>query len=578
MRRREFSRQLKTWLLYGTVFFVFLAPVLRLVLMSFKGPSGYGLQNFSALLDDRRTVEAIINTIVIALLSTAVATFLGSVLAFLMAYVDLRHKKPLEMLILMPFIVPSYIVTLSWSGLLARRGAINSFLVRLGMPALNMYSMTGIVLVMGIVSMPVVYFNVVHTLRKIPADLNWAARACGCTPWQTLFRINLRESMPAVLSGSLLAFLAAIDNFAVPAFLGIPSGITVLSTLIYEKAIGFGPDAFPTAAALSVILSVLAIGGTLLESGLISKQGALESIREDFQPRLQLNGHCRRRLESCLFLLLGGLNFVPLANMVLNAFLKNYGLAATRANLSLQNFLFVFSNQGVIAAIRNSLLLAVIATAFCLAAGTALAYLKIRRNNGAAVMAERCAAMTYALPGIVLALAEIFHWTEPLPHVRPGIYGSISILAIAYVTRLMVLQIKGSCNAILGINPELEDAVRASGRSPFTMWRQVLIPLLIRPALASSALIFVSSLTELTLSSILAGAGTKTIGLTIFNFQQAGDYNLAVAMSTVVVALLLGIYLIADLERVKEEERAAYESVPRAYQPQFRQYAGAKRR
>ena len=82
---------------------------------------------------------------------------------------------------------------------------------------------------------------------------------------QAMLKINLISAIPAIAAGSVLAFLSAIDNFSVPAFLGISSGIPVLSTYIYEKAIGFGPNAFPLAAALSLILSLIAVAGTLLE-------------------------------------------------------------------------------------------------------------------------------------------------------------------------------------------------------------------------------------------------------------------------------------------------------------------------
>ena len=92
--------------------------------------------------------------------------------------------------------------------------------------------------------------------------------------------MDLVQVLPAIIAGGLLAFLSAIDNFSVPAFLGISSGIPVLSTYIYEKAIGFGPDAFPMAAALSVLLSVIAVGGTLMETALVGKNGKSESIKE----------------------------------------------------------------------------------------------------------------------------------------------------------------------------------------------------------------------------------------------------------------------------------------------------------
>lgn len=551
---------------YILVVLVFIAPVFRLAIMSLKGTEGYGVSNYVLLLQEKRTREAVFNTILIAVSSTAIAVFAGSGLALISAYTNIKRKQLLELLVLLPFIIPSYIITLSWSGLLSKKGIVNGLIGKIGMGPINIYSIGGMILVIGICSTPIVYMSVIHMLRKIPVDLEWASRSCGFGLWYTLLHVDLAQAMPAIVSGGLLAFLSAIDNFSVPAFLGISSGIPVLSTYIYEKAIGFGPDAFPLAAALSVILSVIAVGGTLLESSLSGKGGAMESIREDYSVRIELEKKHRRFLEWSVISLLGFINIVPILVMISSAFLKTYGLKFSLSNLSLSNFAFVCSNRGVKSAIINSLLLAGITCGVCIVLGTAAAYQKVRKNSRAIRMAEKSASLTYAIPGIVLSLAMIFHWVEPLPGVRPGIYGTIWILIIAYITRYLILQMKESTTAFLSINPELEEAVRACGRGKISLWLKVLIPMLVRPVLSGTFLIFVSALTELTLSSMLASAGTKTIGLTIFNFQQSGDYNLAAAMSSVIVVLVLtGYSVLMWKPDLKGERRGSGERIGRLF-------------
>ena len=547
-------RRCGTALFYFVIFLVFAAPVLRLLVMSCQGPDGYSLRNFTVLLAEPRTVRAIVNTLVIAVGSSVIATVTGTLMAFVIAYTDIGHKRLLEMLVLMPFIVPAYITTLSWAGLFTKHGLINTAAASLGVGGLDLYSLAGILAVIGFCNIPIVYLSVTHPLRKIPRDLEWAARCSGYGLWATFVKIDIPEAMPAIVSGTILSFLAAIDNFSVPAFLGIPAGIPVLSTYIYEKAISFGPDSFPLAAALSVMLCVIALAGTLLEL-LVRKGKIMESIKEDMSPRIQMARHRRLMLERGLLLAWGLIDFVPLCVMVSNAFLRTYGLNLSRDNLSLENFTFVCTNDSVLTSVRTSLTLAVVTCILCIFIGTAMAYLKVRRRNRAVRVAEKCASLTYAIPGIVLSLAMIFHWTEPLPGFRPGIYGTINILLIAYLTRYLILQIKGSTTALLAVNEELEEAVRSSGCSWFMMWRRVLVPLLSRNVLASAFLIFVSSLTELTLSSMLASADTKTIGLTIFNFQQGGEYNLSAAMSTLVVVLILAGYALVHQQSSSQQRK-----------------------
>ncbi len=534
---------------------VFLLPLVRLLIMAVTVGDGYGLDNFLTLLAQERTREAVVNTVIISVSSTVLAAAAGSGLAFLTAYCNIRRKGLMEFLILLPFIVPSYIITLSWSSFLSAKGAFNTFLTALGLPAVNIYSMGGIILVLGICNIPIVYLNVLHMLRKIPRDMEWAARSCGYTQFQAMVKINLVSALPAIAAGSVLAFLSAVDNFSVPAFLGISSGIPVLSTYIYENAIGFGPSAFPMAAALSLILSVIAVAGTLLE-GFFAKRGAgMDSIREDYSVRVFFKKSRRIALEWGILTVLLVLNIIPMVSMIMTSFMKSYGLKFSPQNLTLSNFAFVFHNRGVLAAVKNSVFLAAVTTAVCIVAGTAIAYAKLRKKSRAAVLLEKCASLTYAIPGIVLALAMIFHWVEPIPGFRPGVYGTINILIIAYITRYLVLQIKGSGSALLTVDPAMEEACAASGRGFLARWFKILIPLLTGPILSGAFMIFVPALTELTLSSMLASAGTKTIGLTIFNYQQGGDYNLAAAMSVIVTILVIAGYWLANRRKLTSEYR-----------------------
>lgn len=515
--------------MYFAIFFVFLMPLIKLCFMSLNETDGIGLENFNLLLNEPRTRMAIYNTIFIAVFSTVIALFLGGIFAFLTAYTNIQKKRLIELMVLAPFIIPSYIIALSWSSLFDNRGVI------------NIYSISGIVFVMGLCHMPIVYLSVISTLRKIPQDLEWASRTSGYTTWQTLLKINLPLALPAIISGGILAFLAAIDNFAIPAFLGISANIPVLSTYIYEKVISFGPSSFSLAAGLSVILSLIAIIGIVLQNNFIKRSSSKESMREDFSIRIFLSLSSRRKIQWGCIVFLGIIDIVPLITMLLTAFQTNYGMEMTIENMSFHNFIFLIKNHGVHQAVYNSMLLAVLTCIICIVIGTACAYAKVRYQNRAAVVLEYAASLTYAIPGIVIALAMIFHWGK-IPH----IYGTVSILILAYSTRYLIFQIKNSTIAILSIHPSLEEAGKIAGSSQLRIWRTIVIPLLLQPILTGSFLIFISVLTELSLSSLLATASTKTIGLFIFNLEQGGDYNLSSAMSVCIVLIVLLVYGVTD--------------------------------
>lgn len=529
-------------LIYAAALFLFVLPVLRLFLMSFSDDTGWTLSHYVSLLHDERAALAFRNTLLSAVSAAAVSTAGGVWFAFLIAYTNVRFKKVMEMLVLLPFLIPAYVITLSWTELCIPAGSLNMLLKAVGLPEIDLYSMGGIIAMLGICHIPLVYINVIHMLRKIPPETEWAARASGYTVWQTMRKINLAQVMPAVMGGTVLAFLADIDNFAIPAFLGISSGIPVLSTYIYEKVISMDPNAFYYSAALSVVLSILALSGTAAETFFSRRRSFSESMKEDYSIRIPLSSSVKTLTEwTCLAGLIC-FSIIPLAYMALSACLDSYTFTFSFDHMSGENYLFILTNDGIRQAAENSLWLAAVSTAVCLVAGTAVAYRKVRGHATASVLIEKCASMTYAIPGIVLALALIFHWVHPLPGIQTPLYGTYTILVLGYVTRYLILQIKGSSLALLSVDPSMEEAARISGSSSVRLWIRVMLPLLAAPVLSSAFFIFISSLTELTLSSIMSSYSTKTIGLAIFNLQQSGDYGLAAAFSSVILLFIAAGY------------------------------------
>jgi iron(III) transport system permease protein len=97
----------------------------------------------------------------------------------------------------------------------------------------------------------------------------------------------------------------------------------------------------------------------------------------------------------------------------------------------------------------------------------------------------------------------------------------------------------------------MEDAARTSGASSNIKWRKILIPLILPGVLSGAFLVFLTALTELTVSSLLWSSGSETIGLVIFNFEQAGYTTHSTAFSTIILLLILvgflAIFLIQKL-------------------------------
>ncbi|WP_186580128.1 ABC transporter permease [Aquibacillus kalidii] len=545
------NKRIWTWIGIALIFLFFLLPIYRLVALSFQQNDSFSLANYTSVLQDATTWTVIQNTIVIVIGSTAISVSLGISLAWLVAYTDLRAKKLMQIFIILPFVIPSYISTLAWTQFLGANGLFQQLvaLFPFPVPAINLYSLVGIIFVLGLSHYPLVYLLSVSVLRKIPRELEQASRVSGASRWTTFRKVTIPLALPGIASGGFLAFLANLDNFGIPAFLGIPANISVLSTYIYQQVVGFGPTAFATAATLSVILGVIALLGTFIQWLLLRKSKRIETTIEDKQPRYFL-GKKKLFIEIalwCFFLLT---SIVPLVSMGMTSLLSAYGVDFTLENISLKNYQFVLdTSPKAKQAMVNSVKLALITTVIGILVGTAFAYYRIRKPNHLNKWAEISIGLPYALPGTVMGLSMIFAWMEPIPGWNPGIYGSVIILFIAYLTRFLILQVRGSITAVMQVDVSMEEAAQVSGSNGWSKWRKILIPLLLPGVLSGAFLVFLTSLTELTVSSLLWSSNSETIGVVIFGYEQAGYSTYSTAFSSLIVGLIiLGFIVLYILE------------------------------
>lgn len=512
------------------VLLFFVVPVVRLLWMSFQVDGTFSFDNYTNILSEQYTWTVIKNTFYIVLGSTAISLVLGVALAWFVAYTNIRLKKWMQVFILLPFIIPSYIVTIAWT----------QFAGDIAWVDINLYSMGGIIFILGVSHYPLVYLFTVSVLKRIPRELEWAVRTSGGGRFLTFWKVTIPLALPGIVGGGMIAFLSNLDNFGIPAFLGIPSNITVLSTAIYQEVIGFGNNAFSRAATFSVLLALFALLATGVQWFLLRKSKVTETAATDHSPRIQLQ-KSRPFVEMCIWVFILGVSVVPMFSMIKTSLIKTYGLPFIPENITLHNYNYLLYDYGKVQdALLNSLQLAGGTMLICLVVGTMIAYVRVRKPSFLSKFLEVAVTIPYTLPGMVLALAMIFAWMQPIPGWNPCIYGSIWILLIAYVTRFMVLQMRGSSSAITQVSVDLEEAAHIFGANVWTKWRSILFPLILPGVLSGSILVMLTALTELTISSLLWSSGAETIGVIIFNFEQAGYTTYSTAFS-VITLMFMGI-------------------------------------
>lgn len=552
-----FNQQMKkSYALIGLamLLFFFILPILKLFLLSVQHEGVFTSSYYQEVLHEKATWTSVKNTLIITGGSTALSVLIGVSMAWIMAYCNVRGKKWMALFVFFPFIIPSYITALAWVQFFSLSGPAAAFLnlLSLPLPLPNLYSIGGIIFILGISHYPLVFLLTVDVFRKIPSELEEAARTSGAAKKTVFWKMLLPIALPGIGSGGLLALLSNLDNFGIPAFLGIPANIRVLSTYIYEQVVGLGPEAFSKAAVLSVLLGFFALIATVIQWLLLKKSRVLETAKPSMEPRVYLGTKARLVLEGGIWLFLLGTGLVPFITMAAISLIKAYGLPFALENLSFKHYEYLlFHDPKTIPAAVTSLKLAFITMTTGLLVGTGFAYARFKNENVLMKGAEIIVTVPYALPGTVFGLSMILTWMQPVPGWNPGIYGSIWILLIAYTTRFIILQVRSSLSALSQLDPSIEEAARVSGAKVFSRWRHILGPLMLPGLLGGALLVFLTALTELTVSSLLWSAGTETIGVVIFNFEQAGYSAYSTAFSSIIVlGILTGAVLFIMLSNV----------------------------
>jgi iron(III) transport system permease protein len=526
-----------------------LLPMLRL-LKEVVAPGGVVSDTAIRLgLSSSATWVATWHTLVVGVFGTLLAVVLGTFVALLVTLTDIRGRGVLVLCYVMPLMIAPQVTALAWLQLF---GPASPFLKLLGLaPPLGtrnpLYSTEGIILLLGVQYGPLVFLLVRAGLRKLPRELVEAARAGGAGWFTVLRTVVLPLMTPSIMAAAALAFVSCVGNFGIPAFLGIPANYLVLPTLIYQKLAGGGPAVLGETAFLSVLIGVIAMAGIVTQE-IMSRRRDYRISSTSLAAEPYELGRWRVPVEAGIWLLIILILVLPLFGLVLTSLVPGYGIALSTATATLDNYRFVlFEHAGSRRAFFNSFALSIAAAVFAVLVAVPVGYLIAWGKQRWIRLVNLLIELPYALPGVVLAIAALLMFLRPIPFTGIQLYNTIWIILYAYLARFLVLALRPTVSGYHQIDRALEEAAQVAGAGLFTRLRTIVFPLVAPAAIAGGLLIFMTALSELTVSALLWSSGSETIGVVMFSFEQGGDSNYAAAMSAITVAITFVLMLVTNL-------------------------------
>ena len=524
-------------------------PVLRLLLAALMPGGRFAPGAALEAVASHSAVAATLHSFDTALFSALGALALGTLVALALGVTDLRGKRPLAFGFVFSMMIAPQVAALAFLSLLAPNSPLLALLELAPAPGTPnpLLGRGGIILVMALHHAPLVAMTVWSGLRSIPHSLVEAAQMEGAGPATITARILLPVLRPQLAAAALVAFVAGIGNFGIPALLGLPVNYLTLPTLIYRRLSSFGPESLPDVAALAVLVGFVAAVGVVAGMVLTRRQGGRVEIERPLEPYWRL-GRARPWVAAGLWLVLLLKLGLPLLALLCEALTPALGVPLSWQSLTLDKFAEVLLRQAAtIRAFRNSFGFAAIA-GFVLALGSiAFAYGLERRLGKLRGAVELIVELPYALPGIVLAIACILLFLKPLPLIGVSIYGTPFIILFAYLARFLPLALKAPVAAMAQIEAHHEEAARLDGAGTWQMLSFIVAPLLAPAAAISALMVFLVAFNELTVSALLWASGTETLGVVLFSLKEAGLAGEAAAVAISASAVILIAMLALDL-------------------------------
>jgi len=515
-------------------------PVLLILFNAFWVNGEFNIKDVYKIISEPQTYQALINSLIIACVTTIGSTIVGTFFAWLVTRTDLPYKGFMKAMFLVPFMLPSFIGALAWKMLLSpNAGFINKFFIdNFGFdgPIFNIYSYLGISLVEVMYLFPFVFIQVCGALERMDPTLEESARISGAGLFTITRKITIPLVLPSILSGSLLIMLYSMAHFGTVAVLGIENGIFNIPTLIYERIHQSGGsfDAIRTGTVLATVLIITAAFIIWLQGKVLGK-GHYQIIGgKSFRPmELKLRALRVPLLIFCLVYIAFTI-VLPTAVIFLVGGLKTYGLPFTWENLSLSNYKYILFEYNVTKdAIWNSVTLGLSAAVITMFAGVMISYVIVKMKVRGKRILEFLGMLPFSVPGSVIALGVILAWSGQF---GINLYNTVWIILVAYIARYMAFSLKANSAALEQVHDSLVEASRACGATMWQSLKDIVLPLVRPGMLAAFFLIFLPSLRELTVSIMLYSPTTRTIGVAIYTLNEDGE--------TVVSAALAGIALI----------------------------------
>lgn len=508
-------------------------PLLEVVKQSVIGPDGTAsLTAYFKIITTRQNYQAFVNTMQLAIIVSILATIIGFLFAYCTSHLAIHGKKAFSLMAMLPMVSPPFSVAMSIIMLFGARGLISYTI--LGMRDANIYGFMGLVFTQTISYFPIAYLLLAGMLQSIDPSIEDAARDLGSSKWRTFRTVTVPLVRPGIANAFLLVFIKSVADFANPMAIG--GNYITLATQIYLQAIGSYD--IQGGAAVAVVLLDIAIILFIISKYWLEKKSYVTITGKATQARVLIRDRSIVWPVAGFCFLVTAIVFLIYILIPIASFIKVWGM---NYSLTLDHYRYAFDVGG--RAIKDTTMLAIIATPIAGLLGMVIAFLVVRKKFIGRGFINFSSLLSIAVPGTVIGIGYILTFNTPPLQLT----GTAAILIAAFVVRALPIGIRAGVSSLEQIDPAIEEAAADLGSSATKVFRTITLPLIRNAFFGGLVYAFIRSMTSISAVIFLVSANYSL--LTILTLDQVEDsrYGVASAFSTILILIVYAAILIINL-------------------------------
>lgn len=473
------------------------------------------------LLGSSRTLEPLWRTLKLAVTVSASAGLIGTTLAWVTVRTDVPLRRFWRTLLPLPLVFPTFIGAAAFIRTLNPGGLANDAFAAIGInDPVELRGFFGAWFVLTLFTYPYVYLPVSARLQRLPGSLEESARVLGDTATQAFRRIVMPQIASSIAAGTLLVFLYTISDFGAVQLMRYDTLTRAIETnYLAQPAVAFA------LSLMLLLLAIVVVGGERM----LGRRTATSVTARSARPVTYALGRWRAPTTALVALLAALSIGAPLVALI--DWASDGLLRASRNGRPL-----TIDREKVAEAAINTLESSVFAAIVAVAAVVPIAFLVGRYRSRTGAASHAIVIATFALPGILIALALRF-WT-----LRSGFAGELlldskALLIFAYVVRFGSLAMGITLVAVQAVPDRFHDVGATLGADRLRRLRTIDLPLMTPGLLAAAGLVLLSTMKELPISLIIAPLGYPTLTTRIFASFEDAFVAEAGIMAVVLVAM-----------------------------------------